>query len=63
MIDMVVADSGSFQLKQDDVVALNETGQPTSIPGRTAMFVELGLYTFTPASGQADFDNAIVDWP
>ena len=25
-------------------------------------FVELGFYSFTPATGQANFDNVIVDW-
>jgi len=27
------------------------------------MFVELGFYTNDPASAQAYFDNAILDWP
>jgi hypothetical protein len=41
---------------------VTETNVPTSTDSRTAMFVEVGFYSFTPASGQADFDNVLVDW-
>ncbi len=62
-IDLDVADAGSFTVQHDGKVVLTETSQPTSTPTRTAMFVELGFYSFDPGSGQAVFDNAIVDWP
>jgi hypothetical protein len=63
VIDLDVSDSGSFTVQQGGIVVVTETNQPTSTDSRTALFVELGFYTFDPASGQANFDNAIVDWP
>jgi hypothetical protein len=62
-MDIDVSASGTLTVQHDGKVVLNETNQSTSTPTRTAMFVELGFYTFDPASGQALFDNAIVDWP
>jgi hypothetical protein len=62
-IDMDVSDSASITVQQGGTAVVTETNQTTSTPSRTAMFVELGFYSFTPASGQASFDNAIVDWP
>jgi hypothetical protein len=63
IIDVDVSDTGSFTVQQGGSVVLSESNQPTSTDSRTAMFVELGLYSFAPTSGQASFDNAIVDWP
>jgi hypothetical protein len=61
-LDLTIADSGSFVIEQDGVTVLSETNLPTSTPSRSATFVELGFYSFTPGSGQASFDNATVDW-
>jgi hypothetical protein len=62
-LDMDVADMGSFTVTQDGTVVVTQTNVPTSTPSRADLFVELGMYTYAPASGQASFDNAIVDWP
>ena len=62
-LDMDVSDTGAFTVQQEGKVVVSQTDVPTSTPSRTAMFVELGFYSFAPASGQASFDNAIVDWP
>ncbi len=63
VIDLEVADAGSFTVQQDGQVVVTQTNVPTSTPTRTALFVELGFYSFEPGSGEASFDNAIVDWP
>jgi hypothetical protein len=62
-MDLGEGDAGSFTVYHDGGVVVSQTNVPTSTPSRAAMFVELGFYSFTPASGQANFDNAIVDWP
>jgi hypothetical protein len=62
-LDLNVADTGSFTVTQDGNVVASQTNVPTSTGKRTAMFVELGLYTFVPGTAQASFDDAIVDWP
>ncbi len=62
-LDMDVSDAASIVVKQDGTTVVSETNEPTSTPSRTAMFVELGFYSFTPATAQASFDDAIVDWP
>jgi hypothetical protein len=62
VLDMDVSDSGSFTVQQGGQLVASQSNLPTSTDSRTAMFVELGFYSFTPAAGQANFDNAIVDW-
>jgi hypothetical protein len=61
LLDLDVADSGSFTVQQGATV-ITQTNVPTSTSGRTSMFVELGLYSFDPAGAQATFDNATIDW-
>ncbi len=61
ILDLNVADSGSFTVQQGSTVVA-QTNVPTSTSGRTSMFVELGLYSFDPAGAQATFDNATIDW-
>ncbi len=60
-IDLDVSDVGSFTVQVDGTV-VTQSGVPTSTLNRTAMFVELGLYTYVPGTSQASFDDAIVDW-
>lgn len=62
-MDLGDADAGSFTVSHDGGVVVSQVNVPTSTPSRAAMFVELGFYSFAPASGQANFDNTIVDWP
>jgi hypothetical protein len=62
-MDIDVATLGSFVVKQDGKIVVSQTNLPTSTPRRTAMFVEVGVYSFTPATAQASFDNVVVDWP
>jgi hypothetical protein len=62
-IDMDMGDAGAFTVQHEGVTVASQTGVPTSTPSRTALFVELGFYTFVPGTGQASFDNAILDWP
>jgi hypothetical protein len=62
-LDLVVdEDAGSFEVQQNGSVVVSETNEPTSTPSRTAMFFELGFYTFDPGSGTANFDDATLDW-
>jgi hypothetical protein len=55
-------DGGAFTVQQDGTPVVSQSGVPTSTDSRAALFVELGLYSYTPAGGSAVFDNAIVDW-
>lgn len=62
-IDVDVAVAGSFTVRHGGAIVASDTNVPTSTPSRTAMFVELGLYSFTPTSAEARYDDVIVDWP
>jgi hypothetical protein len=54
--------AGAFVVQHDGATVVSQAGVPTSTPDRTAMFVELGFYSYTPASGQGHFDNVTIDW-
>lgn len=62
-IDVVVGPSGNIVVKHDGAVVVNDTGVNTSTDSRQSMFVELGYYSFAPATAVAHFDNVIIDWP
>ncbi|HEY8090577.1 MAG TPA: hypothetical protein VIF09_22100 [Polyangiaceae bacterium] len=62
-IDMEIGDPGSFTVTQNGNTVVGQASEPTSTPSRTALFVEVGYYSFAPASGQVHFDDVIVDWP
>ena len=62
-LDLDLSSSGSFVVQHDGTTVASQANVPTSTPSRTAMFVELGIYSYAPASGQARFDNVTIDWP
>ena len=62
-IDMDVGAAGSFVVQHGGAIVASDTNLPTSTPSRTAMFVEVGVYSFAPTTAEARFDDVIVDWP
>lgn len=62
-IDADIAASGSFAIRHDGIAVVSQTNVPTSTPSRSAMFVELGVFSYAPGTGQANFDDVIIDWP
>jgi hypothetical protein len=61
-IDCDVSESGTIVIKHDGAIVVNDMDVDTSTLSRASMFVEVGYYSFMPATAQASFDNVIVDW-
>jgi hypothetical protein len=61
-IDTDVSESATIVVKQGGVTVLDAGNVNTSTLTRASMFVELGYYSFDPATTLAHFDDVIVDW-
>jgi hypothetical protein len=61
-IDTDVSPSATVVVKHDGAVVLNAPNVNTSTDTRASMFVELGYYSFNPATALAHFDDVVIDW-